>query len=65
MFGNWTDTVKGVYHSLDWGGSVGWVSSHKVKGRWFDFQSGYMLGLQARSPSGGLWVATDQCFSHT
>ena len=26
-------------------GSVGWVSSHKVKGCWFDSRSGYQPGL--------------------
>ena len=31
-------------------GSVGWASSHKVKGRWFDCRSGQMPGLQILSP---------------
>ena len=32
---------------------------------WVDSQSGYMPGLWARSAVGGVWKATDQCFSHT
>ena len=49
-----------------WGpGSIGWVSSHKPKGHWFDFHSGHMPGLQARSLVGGVQEATNQCFSRT
>ena len=41
-----------------WCGSVDWVSTCESKGRWFDSQSGHMLGLQARAPVGGTWEAT-------
>ena len=30
--------------------SVGWVSSHKVKGYWLDSQSGHVTGLQVQFP---------------
>ena len=33
-------------------GSVGWVSSHKVKGHWFSFWSGHMLRLRVLSVDG-------------
>ena len=33
----------------DWYGSVGWMSSSKVKGHRFDSQSGHMPGLQVQS----------------
>ena len=45
-------------------GSVGWTLACKLKGHWFDSQSGPMRGLWARSPVGGVWEATThQCFS--
>ena len=31
--------------------------------RWFDSQSGHVPGLPARSPVGGVWEATNRCFS--
>ena len=33
-----------------WCGSVGWSSSHKAKGHWFDSRSGHMPELWVRSP---------------
>ena len=45
--------------SPDWYGSVGWALSHKPKGHQFDSQSGYMLGLQARSQAGGVQEAAN------
>ena len=36
-------------HGSDWCGSVGWVSSSKTKGRWFNSWSGHMPGLQVQS----------------
>ena len=33
-----------------WCGSVDGVLACEPKGRWFDFHSGHMPGLQARSP---------------
>ena len=48
----------------DWCGSVGWASSHRPKGQWFDSRSGHMPGLWARSPVGSTQEATThQCFS--
>ena len=45
--------------SPDWCGSVGWVSSCKVKGCWFDSWSGHMPGLWVQTPvgvcTGGNW----------
>ena len=40
--------------SPGWCGSMDWVPACKLKGHWFDFQSGHMPGLQARSPLGGM-----------
>ena len=40
-----------------------WALACEPKGCWFDFQSGHMPGLQARSPVGGAWEATTHwCF---
>ena len=36
----------------DWCGPVGWAASHKVRGRWFDSQSGHVPGLWVRCPVG-------------
>ena len=36
--------------SPDQCGSVGWVSSRKAKGRWFNAQSGHVPGLQVWPP---------------
>ena len=60
---NWKIVKK--KNSSDWCGSVGWASAHKEKGRWFDFQSGHVPGLRARSPVGGVREATYWCFSYT
>ena len=45
-----------------WCGSVDWVLACKPMGCWFDSQSGYMLGLQARSPIGDAWEASTDGF---
>ena len=47
-----------------WCGSVDWVLARDPKGLQFNSQSGHMPGLQARSPVGGVWEATNQCLSH-
>ena len=47
-----------------WCSSVGWASSHKPKGHWFNSQSGHMPRFQARSPAWGVREATDWCISH-
>ena len=49
--------------SPDQCGSVGWASSHKVKGHRSDSPSGHRPGLQAGPQSGCMWEATNQCFS--
>ena len=49
--------------SVDWCGSVDWVAFCKPKGCQFDSQSGYLPGLQARSPVGGVQEATNRLFS--
>ena len=36
--------------SPGWCGSVGWASSHKLKGRWLDSSSGHAPELRVRSP---------------
>ena len=56
---------ENIHLHPDWYGSVRWVSSCKLKGGRFDSWSGYMSGLQARSPVGGVQEATNRCFSHT
>ena len=48
-----TTIEKGV--EPGWCGSVDWVLACKLKGRWFDSQSGHMPGLWARSPVRGVW----------
>ena len=41
-----------------------WVLVWEPEGHHFDFQSRHVLGLQPRSPVGGMWeVATHWCFS--
>ena len=40
-------------------------SAYKPRGHWFNSWSGHMPGLWARSPVGGMQVATSQCFSLT
>ena len=50
--------------SPDRRGSGGWASSRKAKGQAL-FTMGHTAGLWARSPVGGMWVATDKCCSHT
>ena len=49
-----------------WCGSVDLVLAYEPEpnGRQFDSQSGHMLGLQARSPVGGVQEATNWCISH-
>ena len=44
--------------SSDLCGSVGWASSHMVKGHQFDAQSGHMPGLESRSLVGGVQEST-------
>ena len=44
--------------SPDWCGSVGWASSHKLKGHQFNSPSGHMPELQARSQVGDVQKAT-------
>ena len=44
--------------SPGWCGSVDWAPTCEPKGCWFDSQSGYMPGLWARSPIGGVREAT-------
>ena len=46
-------------------GSVGWVSSHKTKGRRFNSWSGHTPGLQARPLAGGVRETTYPYISHT
>ena len=36
--------------SPDWCGSGGWTLSHKLKGHWFNFQSGHIPGLWGQVP---------------
>ena len=57
--------------SPGWCGSVDWALACKQKGRWFNSRSGYMPGLRARSPGGGVQKGvphtnvslTHRCFS--
>ena len=44
----WPKTKDTAFCS-DQCGTVGWASSHKAKGRWFDSQSGQKPALQVRS----------------
>ncbi|KAF6104108.1 hypothetical protein HJG60_011155 [Phyllostomus discolor] len=61
----------GIYHWSSsrlsfrpgWSGSVGGASSYKLQGRRLDSQLGHVPGLQAGSLVGGVWEATDLCFS--
>ena len=42
---------------------VDWAWACELKGRWFDYQTGHMPGLWARSPVGGMGEATTHwCF---
>ena len=52
-------------NSPGWCGSVGWVLACKTKGGRFDFHSGHVPGLRARSPFGCVWEANDWCISRT
>ena len=54
--------TKMLFHS-GWCDSVDRVPACERKGHRFGSRSEYILGLQARSPVGGMWGATDQCFS--
>ena len=59
---------KIVFRLQDYSGpgchcSVGWASSRNLKCCWVNSQSGNMLGVQDRSPIGGLWEASNWCFS--
>ena len=51
--------------SLGWCGLVDWALACELDGCRFDSRWGCMLGLWARSPVGGVWEATDWCFSCT
>ena len=53
MFVVGKNTFKKFTNSPDWYGSVGWMSSHKAKDRWFDSQSRHMPGLWVQSPGRG------------
>ena len=44
-------------------GSVGWVSSRKVKGLRLNSRSGHVPGLLVLSRLGHVWKSTDQCFT--
>ena len=44
--------------------SVNWVLACRLKGHQFESHSGYMCGLWARSPAGGMREVTYQSFSH-
>ena len=50
-------------HSPGWCGLVGWALSCKPKSLRFDAWSGHMPRWRARSWSGHVQEATDQCFS--
>ena len=50
--------------SPGWYGSVDWKPACEPKGHWFNSQSGHKPNLQARSLVGGVWVASNWCFSH-
>ena len=55
-----------VIHSYPgWCGSVAWATACKLKGCRFNSQSGYMSGLWAGSPAGGMQEATDPFISCT
>ena len=45
-----------------WGGSPGWASSHKVKDRQFDSQSGHMPELPIQSPGRGTYESNRLMF---
>ena len=57
--------IKKLYYP-GWCGWVDWVPACKLKGRWFESQSGHVPGLWARSPVGSVREATvsltHQCF---
>ena len=51
------------WHTTSLTGMVLWAgSSHKAERHQFSSRSGYMPGLRARSPVGGLQKATNECF---
>ena len=53
-----------ILSSPGWCGSVDWVPAYEPKCHRFDRQPGHMLGLQARSPVGGVQESTTLwCFS--
>ena len=53
-------------NSSNWCGSVGWALSCKLKGYWFNSQSGHMPGFEARSWLGACErEPTDWWLSHT
>ena len=49
----------------NWCGLVGWVLSCKVKGHWFDSQSGHVPGLWVWFPVRHIREAASWCFSFT
>ena len=56
--------LKNYSQSPGWCGSMDWALACKLKGCWFNSQSGHMPGLWARCPVGGTWEATTYwCFS--
>ena len=71
--GLFTQYITSVYSIIlykcnnthDWCGSVGWVSSHKLKGCWFNSGSSHMPGMWVRSPAEGMRKAIAWCFSGT
>ena len=59
------DWLSRTGYSPDWCDSVGWASSHKVKGHPFDSCLEHLPGMQAQCPRlGSMWEATSWCFSH-
>ena len=57
--------IKSWGNSPDWCSSVGRALFCKPNGNWFISQSGHMSGLWVGAWVGGLWEATNQCFSCT
>ena len=57
-----------AFKSLPFPGLCGLVDGElacKLKGCWFNSQTGHNPGLQVRSPAGGIWEATNWYISHT